>query len=73
MDDIYCEKCGCEIRCIADLGCREPYIERVPGALIGQYEDVERDLVLCRSCMDEEERTGDEFKKMVQDQYEFSF
>jgi len=72
-EEIYCEQCGCEIRSTEDLGCRETYIERIPVGVIGEYREVEKEFVVCRGCMDEEEQAWEEFKKTPEYQYECAF
>ena len=50
---LYCEECGCEIRCGDEIGFQEVRTDRIPVGLIGEYAEVDRLVTMCVACADE--------------------
>ena len=56
MDNLFCRECGCEIRCVEDIGFRDTGVKTVLGPFVGTYIEIEVEIIICRSCVEEEER-----------------
>lgn len=72
-DETYCNECGCEIRSLWDIGYRSTEPDTFYSFSTGDTWEVEREFIVCRSCMEAEERAWEEFKQTPEYQYECAF
>jgi len=69
-DYLYCDECGCEIRCAEDLGFEGTRLERGFG-LAGKM--VEAPFYLCRDCQEERDQFWENYPNTREGQLECAF